>query len=294
LIVLVVVLVVGVAVGLVTAAVLRRWPQVDPASPSVAAHAATDVAEQHPVARSFVQKRLDPATTTGLLLTVLLGVALVGVVAAGLLLVMIKTNSGFARWDEAAGQWGADHATNTSARILRDISLIGGTSISVLAGLTVAIVQTLRTHRREIFAFLVTVFVGITVVVNVTKWIVHRDRPDIRRLTGFSGSSFPSGHAATAAATLAALALVIGLGCSPRTKAVVAGAAAGIAAAVASTRVLLGVHWLTDVMAGLAVGWAWFCLCSLAFGGRLLRFGAPVAAAEKAAEQEEPSGAARH
>jgi len=179
-IVLVVVLVVGVAVGLITAAVLLRWPQVDPASPSVAAHAATEVIEEHPVARSFVQRRLDPATTTGLVLTVLLGVAVAGVVAAGLLLVMIKTNSGFARWDEAAGEWGADHATDTSARILRDISLLGGTSITVLAGVTVAVVQTLRTHRREIVAFLVTVFVGVTVLVNVTKWIVDRDRPDIR------------------------------------------------------------------------------------------------------------------
>ena len=169
----------------------------------------------------------------------------------------------------------------------RDVSLIGGTAGSIIAALTVAIVQTVRTRRREIFAFLAVVFIGVTLLTNVTKLIVDRARPDIRRLTGFSGSSFPSGHAATAAATLAALALVIGLGCSPRTKAILTGAATGIAAAVASSRVLLGVHWLTDVMAGLALGWAWFCICSVAFGGRLLRFGAPVAVAERVAEQEE-------
>jgi undecaprenyl-diphosphatase len=45
---------------------------------------------------------------------------------------------------------------------------------------------------------------------------------------------------------------------------------------VAGTRVLLGVHWLTDVLAGLAIGWAWFALWSIAFGGRLLHFGAPA------------------
>ena len=55
---------------------------------------------------------------------------------------------------------------------------------------------------------------------------------------------------------------------------------AGIAVAVAASRVLLDVHWLTDVIAGLALGWAWFAACAIAFGGRLLRFGT---AAETAA-----------
>jgi hypothetical protein len=47
---------------------------------------------------------------------------------------------------------------------------------------------------------------------------------------------------------------------------------AAIAVLIAGTRVLLGVHWLTDVVAGLVLGWAWFAVCSFAFGGRSLRF----------------------
>ncbi len=35
--------------------------------------------------------------------------------------------------------------------------------------------------------------------------------------------------------------------------------------AIAATRVLLGVHWLSDVIAGLALGWAWFAACTIAF-----------------------------
>jgi hypothetical protein len=44
--------------------------------------------------------------------------------------------------------------------------------------------------------------------------------------------------------------------------------------------VLLGLHWLSDVVGGLALGWAWFALAAVVFGGRLL---IPTAAADVAA-----------
>ena len=58
--------------------------------------------------------------------------------------------------------------------------------------------------------------------------------------------------------------------------------AIGIAVAVAASRVLLDLHWLSDVVGGLALGWAWFALCAVVFGGRLL---VPTAAAHLAAER---------
>jgi undecaprenyl-diphosphatase len=119
---------------------------------------------------------------------------------------------------------------------------------------------------------------------NGIKYIVERARPDISRLTGFAGSSFPSGHATAASATLAAIALIATRNRSRRVKIAGASVAAGLAVAVAGTRVFLGVHWFTDVMAGLMLGWGWFALCSIAFGGRLLVFGSPIAEAEHIVE----------
>jgi undecaprenyl-diphosphatase len=64
---------------------------------------------------------------------------------------------------------------------------------------------------------------------------------------------------------------------------VLTGLAVGIAVAVAASRVLLDVHWLSDVIAGLALGWAWFAVCGIAFGGRILRFGAAAETTARAA-----------
>jgi undecaprenyl-diphosphatase len=141
-------------------------------------------------------------------------------------------------------------------------------------------------------AFLATVVTSQLIVTNVIKVAVGRERPNVARLVAAQGFSFPSGHTAASAAAYAAIALVVGRRRSGRTKAVLGGAAAGVAVAVAMSRVLLGAHWLTDVIAGAFVGWACFALCSIAFGGRLLRFGAPVEAAEAVLVAESRPGGA--
>ena len=71
----------------------------------------------------------------------------------------------------------------------------------------------------------------------------------------------------------------------PRTTPGVAIAVA-IAVAVAASRVLLDLHWFSDVIGGLAIGWAWFALSAVVFGGRLL---IPTAAA-KVARSEAANG----
>ncbi len=70
-----------------------------------------------------------------------------------------------------------------------------------------------------------------------------------------------------------------------------AGVAVAVAVAVAASRVMLGVHWVTDPVCGLALGWAWCAVVVVAFGGRLLRFGATAEAMGDAAQAPAPARA---
>jgi undecaprenyl-diphosphatase len=176
-------------------------------------------------------------------------------------------------------QWGAAHATSFSTAVFRVITQLGATVTVVVVGSVVGVVVALRQRRVSPLLFVALAIGGNALIVNLIKVLVGRARPTVSVLAGFSGQSFPSGHSAAAAACYATVAFLLSLGWSPKKRALAYGAAATVAVAVACSRVLLGVHWVSDVVAGLAVGWSWFALCSIAFGGRSIRFGSPARAA---------------
>jgi undecaprenyl-diphosphatase len=239
---------------------------------------------RHPRLAARVSARLDPSVATGLALTAVSALIAAGVIGFGALLWMVRSNAGFARFDLGAARFAGRHASALSTQVLRTFTQLGGAVVLVPITIVVCIVASRRLRGRAVAGLLLLTVGGQFAVVDLIKWAVDRTRPDIDRLTGFSGPSFPSGHATAAAASFAVFALLAGLGRSKRVKATLASVAAAIAVGIATTRVFLGVHWFTDVLAGLILGWSWFALCSMAFGGRLLRFGAPVAQAERAAE----------
>jgi membrane-associated phospholipid phosphatase len=273
------IIVITAALMIVTAMLVglgaRRWsafqlaPRLDPGQIRAEVH-------RHPRAAALARSRLDPNSATGLALTAALILLIAGVVAFGLLIWMVRTNIGFARFDLGAARFAAAHASPVSTRLLRDLSVLGG---AVFLGPFAGLVCLAVVHRERLLAvigFLLLTIGGQFAVVDLIKWIVDRTRPDIDRLTNFSGPSFPSGHAAASAASFAAFAFLIGIGRPPRVRATLAAIAVALAVGIAASRVFLGVHWFTDVLAGLAFGWTWFALCSVAFGGRLLHFGAPA------------------
>ncbi len=272
---------VSVVCAALATAVFRRVPSLDPASPKATAAVVRHELRSNRGARAFARARVDPTVATGLLLTVGIAIVVIGAFGIGLLFWMVRANAGLARLDRGFATWGGSHATDLSTSVLRAITQVGSTMVVIIVAVVVGLIEYRRVPVRMIPFFLLLVVGGQNVIANGVKVLVDRARPDIHPLAGFSGASFPSGHSAAAAATYAACALLLGRARSPRVQAPLMGIAVGIATAVACSRVLLGVHWFTDVLAGLALGWAWFALCAIAFGGRLLRFGAPVEAAER-------------
>jgi membrane-associated phospholipid phosphatase len=239
-------------------------------------------------AARFLRRRLDPEAATGLALTVALGLVFAAALGFGLVADMVTSETGLYRLDASAAAWGADNATPASTWFLGLVTWLGAT-VTVLA-VTVALggVEWLRRRHLAVLGFLVTVAVGQNLIANTVKELVDRERPPVPHLAPSSGFSFPSGHTAAAAAVWAAVVLVLGRGRPLRVKAWLAAGAAGITVAVAASRVLLGVHWLTDVIGGAALGFGWFVVCSVAFGGALLHFGAPAERVE--AEEARLSG----
>jgi undecaprenyl-diphosphatase len=239
-----------------------------------------------PRLRAMLDARLDPETATGLALTLALVLAIGGGLLLGVLAYLIRTNSHLIGIDSGIAKWGNRHATASSMRGLNAVTQLGSIYVVVVLCVVLAVVETIRQRSVWVTAFIVSVMGGEEILTLSVKQLADRVRPTFNPAAATLGPSFPSGHSATAAAFYATAALLLGRWRSRRVRALLAGLAVAIAVAVAATRVLLDVHWLTDVIAGLALGWAWFAVCGIAFGGRILRFGAAAKTAAQVAEAE--------
>jgi len=139
----------------------------------------------------------------------------------------------------------------------KTITAAGGpTTWRVLAVITVI---ALSVRRRWRLAGLVAVtMAGAAVLSGVTKLLVHRARPIVTvPVERVGGGSFPSGHALTSVVavglTLVLLLPVIGR----RWRLLLASAGVVVVASVGFSRLILGVHYVTDVLGGWLIGVLW-------------------------------------
>ena len=146
----------------------------------------------------------------------------------------------------------------------RDVTSLG--SPAVLTLITVAALGFLALKRRWSAALFVLVSIcGGTAVSFSLKDLVQRPRPDLVAAVAQTQTySFPSGHAFLSAVTFLTLgALLARVQRQAEVKLYLLAVAIAITVLVGISRVYIGVHWPTDVLAGWCAGAAWAILCWL-------------------------------
>ena len=147
---------------------------------------------------------------------------------------------------------------------MRDVTSLGSASVLVL--ITAAVIIYLLMIRRPATALLIFVAVaGGQVLSSLLKAGIDRPRPDlVSHLVNETSFSFPSGHAMLSAVTYLTLGSLAARFLHGRTtKIFVLCLAVLTTVLVGISRVYLGVHWPSDVLAGWCAGFAWAMLCWL-------------------------------
>jgi undecaprenyl-diphosphatase len=143
-----------------------------------------------------------------------------------------------------------------------DITALGGTAVLTL--ITAGVIGFLLIdQKRGAALFVLAAVVGGTLLSTLAKLAFARPRPElVAHLVDVSSYSFPSGHALSSAVTYLTLgALLARTQARNRIKAYLLGAAVVLTLLIGTSRVYLGVHYPSDVLAGWSLGAAWAMLC---------------------------------
>lgn len=146
--------------------------------------------------------------------------------------------------------------------IMRDFTALGG--VAVLTTVTVLVAGFLFLTRKRHAAWMVVLSVVSGVMLSsLLKWVFARPRPDlVPHATTVYSQSFPSGHAMLSAIVYLTLgALLARTQSDVRVKIYLLCAASALTLLIGVSRIYLGVHWPTDVLAGWAGGASWAFMC---------------------------------
>lgn len=148
--------------------------------------------------------------------------------------------------------------------MMRDFTALGGTGVLVMVTVTVA-GYFLISKRRDMALIMVGSVATGMLLSQALKWGFARPRPElVPPLARVYTYSFPSGHAMLSAVTYLTLGVLLTRTQITRTaKAYLLAVAIGLTLIIGFSRIYLGVHWPTDVLAGWASGAAWAIICWL-------------------------------
>jgi membrane-associated phospholipid phosphatase len=203
----------------------------------------------------------DPRTVT---ITVL-ATAFVGAVAAFAHLAEdYLTGDPIVRWDVHFAAWLHEHASHPLVRLF-DVITLAGNSVVLLVVVTGIGIVLLRRTRPSEAAVIAVAFGGAAVVNALLKVAFQRPRPETA-FVHLGTYSFPSGHAAVSTATFTTIAFLLGRRYrSTRARVLIGLGTFAAIMLVGFSRLYLGAHYLSDVLAGISFGFAWAMLCLLAY-----------------------------
>ena len=182
--------------------------------------------------------------------------------AAALTLLGVTTedvthHNGLSTSDRAHLRFFVDHRPDALVQLARNVTNLGAAPLLAVVALVSAVALWWRGQRVAV-AVAPGAALGIAAcIAAVAKSVVGRARPPLGvRLLAETEPSFPSGHSTDSAAFYVALGLVLAMFVfrRPLARAVAVVAGALTTLAVGLTRLVLGVHWPTDVLAGWSIG----------------------------------------
>jgi membrane-associated phospholipid phosphatase len=179
------------------------------------------------------------------------------------------TGDPIVRWDVELARWLHEHSSGVLVSVFDVVTLAG--NVLVLGALT-AIVGLVLLRRGAVndAVLLAVVALGIEVLNAALKLAFHRPRPRLAYVH-LDTYSFPSGHAAGATAIFGALAFIAARRRGGTTRIVLLVGTPLLIALVGFSRLYLGAHYLSDVLAGFCIGAAWlfaWLTVALAYGDR--------------------------
>lgn len=141
------------------------------------------------------------------------------------------------------------------------ITRFGSPAVAIAASLAIAVWIWRRFRDRLMAAFCPAVVVSAAIAESLTKAVVQRSRPATAAAAHVHGLSFPSGHA-TAAAALAVGISVLLPAAGVHHRRLAGFVLTGYVVLIGLSRLVLGVHYLTDVVAGIVLGATTVVICA--------------------------------
>lgn len=199
-------------------------------------------------------------------------------------------------FDDAILHWVAAHQLPWARVAMLQVTALGTGVVVMMVVAVAALFLWLTRHRHSASLLLVTTVVGI-LINSMLKDVFHRTRPSIfpSGIEVFS-SSFPSGHSMSAAIVYGTVAyLAARLQQHRWSRVVTAVIALLLILLIASSRIYLGVHYPSDTLAGMVIGFAWaaFCMATLEAIQLIARRRAPQVLEDEAPVDSPPAAPGR-